>query len=112
LGIRLTTDIIATYSARLRGNMIVFSATCSLVQEHRVCKTWKVRRADPGGKTYGAGIIVQIASIDIIFSLDGDYAVELVDNVPVMVAAIIISVSVMMLFSTGTIGDFIDKPRA
>jgi predicted tellurium resistance membrane protein TerC len=65
----------------------------------------------PGGKTYGfAGIIVQIASIDIIFSLDAVItAVELVDNVPVMVAAIIISVSVMML-STGTISDFIDKP--
>jgi predicted tellurium resistance membrane protein TerC len=48
----------------------------------------------PGGKTYGfAGIIVQIASIDIIFSLDAVItAVELVDNVPVMVAAIIISV--------------------
>tara|TARA_R110000868_G_scaffold129581_1_gene338545 strand:- start:617 stop:1381 length:765 start_codon:yes stop_codon:yes gene_type:complete len=63
-----------------------------------------------GGKTYGfMGIIVQIAIIDIIFSLDSVItAVGLVDNVPVMVAAIVISVIVMML-SAGTISDFIDK---
>jgi predicted tellurium resistance membrane protein TerC len=63
-----------------------------------------------GGKTYGfMGIIVQIAIIDIIFSLDSMItAVGLVDNVPVMVAAIVISVIVMML-SAGTISDFIDK---
>ena len=55
------------------------------------------------------GIIVQIAIIDIVFSLDSVItAVGLVDNVPVMVAAIVISVIVMML-SAGTISDFIDK---
>ncbi|MWV10563.1 TerC family protein [Pseudomonas sp. R-28-1W-6] len=63
-----------------------------------------------GGKTYGfMGIIVQIAIIDIVFSLDSVItAVGLVQNVPVMVAAIVISVLVMML-SAGTISDFIDK---
>ncbi len=63
-----------------------------------------------GGKAYGfMGIIVQIAIIDIVFSLDSVItAVGLVDNVPVMVAAIVISVIVMML-SAGTISDFIDK---
>src|SRR3989338_87512 len=63
-----------------------------------------------GGKTCGfMGIIVQIAIIDIVFSLDSVItAVGLVDNVPVMVAAIVISVIVMML-SAGTISDFIDK---
>ncbi|MBP8263300.1 MAG: TerC family protein [Pseudomonas sp.] len=63
-----------------------------------------------GGKAYGfMGIIVQIAIIDIVFSLDSVItAVGLVDNVPVMVAAIVISVFVMML-SAGTISDFIDK---
>ncbi|MDZ4334668.1 MAG: TerC family protein [Pseudomonas sp.] len=63
-----------------------------------------------GGKAYGfMGIIVQIAIIDIVFSLDSVItAVGLVDNVPIMVAAIIISVIVMML-SAGTISAFIDK---
>ncbi|MHA6494867.1 TerC family protein [Pseudomonas borbori] len=63
-----------------------------------------------GGKTYGfMGIIIQIAIIDIVFSLDSVItAVGLVDNVPIMVAAIVISVIVMML-SAGTISAFIDK---
>ncbi len=64
----------------------------------------------PSGKTYGfMGIIVQIAIIDIVFSLDSVItAVGLVQNVPVMVAAIVISVGVMML-AAGTISDFIEK---
>ncbi|HSC82819.1 MAG TPA: TerC family protein [Pseudomonas sp.] len=68
--------------------------------------------AQQGGskKTYGfMGIIVQIAIIDIVFSLDSVItAVGLVQHVPVMVAAIVISVGVMML-SAGTISAFIDK---
>ena len=66
--------------------------------------------AQSGGKAYGfMGIIVQIAIIDIVFSLDSVItAVGLVDNVPVMIAAIVISVLVMML-SAGTISAFIDK---
>ena len=48
-------------------------------------------------------VIVQIAIIDIVFSLDSVItAVGLVQHVPVMVAAIVISVGVMML-SAGTI---------
>lgn len=55
------------------------------------------------------GIILQIAVIDIVFSLDSVItAVGLVQNVPVMVAAIVIAVLVMMM-SAGTISDFIEK---
>jgi len=55
------------------------------------------------------GIILQIAVIDIVFSLDSVItAVGLVDNVQVMVAAIVIAVIVMML-SAGTISAFIEK---
>lgn len=55
------------------------------------------------------GIILQIAVIDIIFSLDSVItAVGLVQNVPVMVAAIVIAVLVMML-AAGTISEFIDQ---
>ncbi|MBC9252770.1 hypothetical protein A9179_21100 [Pseudomonas alcaligenes] len=63
-----------------------------------------------GKKAYGfMGIIVQIAIIDIVFSLDSVItAVGLVQHVPVMVAAIVISVGVMML-SASTISAFIDK---
>ena len=64
-----------------------------------------------GGAVKGGfiGVILQIAVIDIVFSLDSVItAVGLVDNVPVMVAAIIIAVGVMML-AAGTISDFIEK---
>lgn len=66
--------------------------------------------AQSGGKTYGfMGVILQIAIIDIIFSLDSVItAVGMVAHVPVMIAAIVISVMVMML-AAGTISDFIDK---
>ncbi|MFC0668667.1 TerC family protein [Azotobacter chroococcum] len=53
--------------------------------------------------------IVQIAIIDIVFSLDSVItAVGMVSQVPVMVAAIIVAVLVMMAAS-GTISAFIDK---
>ncbi|MCQ4262978.1 hypothetical protein CXK91_09830 [Stutzerimonas stutzeri] len=68
-------------------------------------------RSGSGGavKAGFMGIILQIAVIDIIFSLDSVItAVGLVQNVPVMVAAIVIAVLVMML-AAGTISEFIDK---
>ena len=55
------------------------------------------------------GVIVQIAIIDIVFSLDSVItAVGLADHVPVMVAAIVVSVLVMML-AAGPISEFVDR---
>ncbi|MGU5613611.1 TerC family protein [Aeromonas caviae] len=52
--------------------------------------------------------LVQIAILDIIFSLDSVItAVGMADHVPVMVLAIIIAVGVMM-FAAKPIGDFVD----
>jgi len=54
-------------------------------------------------------VLMQIAIIDIVFSLDSVItAVGLVQQIPVMVAAIVISVVVMML-SAKTLGDFVDN---
>ena len=55
------------------------------------------------------GVMLQIALIDIIFSLDSVItAVGLVAHVPVMIAAIMVSIAVMML-SASTISAFIEK---
>ena len=55
-----------------------------------------------------ARVIVQIAILDIVFSLDSVItAVGLAQHLPVMVLAIVISVGVMM-FSAKPIGDFVD----
>ena len=54
------------------------------------------------------GVIGQIAIIDIVFSLDSVItAVGMVDQLPVMVAAVVTSVAVM-LFAAKPIGEFVD----
>jgi len=54
-------------------------------------------------------VIAQIALIDIVFSLDSVItAVGMVRNIPVMVAAIVLAVAVM-LFASDPVGEFIDN---
>jgi predicted tellurium resistance membrane protein TerC len=55
------------------------------------------------------GIIIQIIIIDLVFSLDSIItAVGMVDNIYVMVAAVIVSVGLMMLFARA-IGNFVSS---
>lgn len=55
------------------------------------------------------GVLVQIALIDIVFSLDSVItAVGMAEDVAVMIIAIVIAVGVMM-FSAGAIGRFVDE---
>ncbi|HLE89627.1 MAG TPA: TerC family protein [Anaerolineales bacterium] len=54
------------------------------------------------------GVIVQIMLLDIVFSLDSVItAVGMINNVSIMVIAIIIAVAIMMIFS-GVVSDFVD----
>jgi predicted tellurium resistance membrane protein TerC len=54
-------------------------------------------------------VIIQIMVLDLVFSLDSVItAVGMVDEVPVMVAAIVIAVGVMMV-SSGAISRFVDR---
>ncbi len=54
-------------------------------------------------------VILQIAVIDIVFSLDSVItAVGMVSQIPVMVAAILVSVA-LMLFAANALGNFIDR---
>jgi predicted tellurium resistance membrane protein TerC len=64
----------------------------------------------PGAVRAGfAAVIVQIGIIDIVFSLDSVVtAVGMVNQVPVMVLAIVIAVVVMM-FAAKPIGEFVDR---
>ena len=55
------------------------------------------------------GVIAQIAVIDIVFSLDSVItAVGMVDQISVMVAAVVASVG-LMLFAAKPIGEFVDR---
>ncbi|MCY0963666.1 TerC family protein [Parathalassolituus penaei] len=61
-----------------------------------------------GGASSYLGILVQIAILDIVFSLDSVItAVGLVDHLAIMVIAVVASVGVMM-FAAKPIGDFVD----
>lgn len=63
----------------------------------------------PSAAVSFASVLVQIAIIDIVFSLDSVItAVGLADQVMVMVIAIVLSVVVMM-FAAGPIGEFVDR---
>lgn len=65
---------------------------------------------EPGkGKASLIAAIAQIAVLDIVFSLDSIItAVGLAEHLPVMIAAVVIAIAVMML-AAGPISDFIHK---
>ncbi len=56
-----------------------------------------------------AGVLVQIALLDIVFSLDSVItAVGMVDRIEIMIAAVVISIGFMMAFA-GSIGAFVQR---
>jgi predicted tellurium resistance membrane protein TerC len=66
-------------------------------------------QASSSAKATFASVMVQIAVIDLVFSLDSIItAVGMVDDVRVMIAAVIVSVLLMMLFA-GPIGRFVSN---
>jgi predicted tellurium resistance membrane protein TerC len=62
-----------------------------------------------GGAASFGGVLVQIVLLDVVFSLDSVLtAVGVVDEVPIMVAAIVIAVGVM-LFASGPLSKFVHQ---
>ena len=65
--------------------------------------------AEMGGGATMMSVILQIIVIDIVFSFDSILtAVGLVDNVLVMIAAVITAMGIMLAFS-GTVANFVNK---
>ncbi|MFM2124644.1 MAG: hypothetical protein RL328_1095 [Acidobacteriota bacterium] len=64
----------------------------------------------PGAKQYSfAGVLIQIALLDIVFSLDSVItAVGMAKEIFIMIAAIVIAV-LFMMFTSGAVSAFIDK---
>jgi len=88
----------------------IFLLWKSTQEIHQLLEGEEEQEANAVTATFGA-IIVQIIVIDIVFSLDSIItAVGMVDNVAVMIAAVIVSVGLMMLFAR-SIGAFVsDHP--
>lgn len=112
---RLTTDLFEIMGQGFSGrDLILFFGGLFLLFKSTV-EIWhsvegeEAAQQGAGVKAGFLGVILQIAVIDIIFSLDSVItAVGLVQHVPVMIAAIMISIVVMML-SASTISAFIEK---
>jgi predicted tellurium resistance membrane protein TerC len=86
----------------------LFLIVKSVMELHDMLKG-KVRARRPGVMNSFLMIIVQIGIIDIVFSLDSVFtAVGLAKHIEVMVAAIVISVLVMMVVSSA-VSRFIDR---
>ena len=79
---------------------------------HEIHNALEGEEEDARGAVVVAGfgaVIAQIAVIDIVFSLDSVItAVGMVDELAIMVIAIVLAVGVM-LFSAGPIGEFVDR---
>lgn len=112
---QLTTDLFELFGQGFSGrDLILFFGGLFLLFKS-TSEIWHSVEGEQSEHSAGVarvsftGIILQIALIDIIFSLDSVItAVGLVDHVPVMIAAIVIAVLVMMI-SAGAISRFIDK---
>lgn len=59
-----------------------------------------------------SSVLIQIMLLDIVFSLDSVItAVGMVQNITIMIAAVIVAVAVMMLFA-GAVSDFVERHPA
>ena len=94
------------------GLFLIYKATHEIFLEVEAHQTKEVSAGVENVKTGSTlfwGTIVQIGIVDIVFSLDSVItAVGMVDDISVMVAAVVASVAVMM-FAAKPIGDFVDR---
>jgi len=87
------------------GVFLVGKSTLEIHHKLEVARTPEVKNAPAA---FGA-VILQIVMVDAVFSFDSILtAIGLVDNVWTMIAAVVISMLIMMLFS-GSISRFINK---
>jgi predicted tellurium resistance membrane protein TerC len=88
----------------LGGMFLLYKATVEI--HHKVEGHAETEKKSTAKAALGA-ILVQIAILDIVFSLDSVItAVGMVDHITVMVVAVLISVGFMMVFA-GAVSDFI-----
>ncbi|MGY3942836.1 TerC family protein [Aeromonas tecta] len=112
---RLTEPLFSVLGEAISGrDLILLIGGLFLIAKstHEIHHSLEGAAEEPGTVSKAAGFmstLVQIAILDIIFSLDSVItAVGMADHVPVMVLAIVIAVGVMM-FAAKAIGDFVDE---
>ena len=112
--IGLTAPLITIFTLELSGRdlILIFGGLFLLAKStHEIHNSLEIPAEEKktSGVSSFTSVIVQIALIDMVFSLDSVItAVGLVKEIPVMVAAIVISVAVMMV-AAKPIGEFVDN---
>ena len=111
---RLTDPLVAVYTKEFSGRDLIlligglFLLVKSVLEIHNALEGESADGHGGKGAAHFIGTLVQIAIIDIVFSLDSVItAVGMVDEIPVMVLAIVFAVGIMM-FAAKPIGDFVD----
>ena len=89
----------------LGGLFLIWKSTGEI---HQSLEGDETHGSNPVANSFGA-VILQIMVIDLVFSLDSIItAVGMVDEVAIMIAAVVTSVGLMMWFAKG-IGEFVSK---
>jgi predicted tellurium resistance membrane protein TerC len=111
---RLTDPLFSTYGNEISGRDLIliggglFLLAKSVMEIHASLEGAEDEHGSPAAAGF-YGTLVQIAVVDIVFSLDSVItAVGMVSDIPVMVLAIVIAVGIMM-FAAKPIGEFVDQ---
>ena len=111
---RLTEPLFSAVGLDVTGRALIlvggglFLLAKSVMEIHGALEGTEEERALGGGYSSFGAILVQIAIIDIVFSLDSVItAVGMVSEIEIMVLAVVAAVAVMM-FAAKPIGDFVD----
>lgn len=91
----------------LGGGLFLIGKTVSEIHEKLEGTEETIEEGKKGGGSTLGGIIIQIILVDIVFSFDSILtAVGLVDNITIMIIAVVISMAVMYFFAR-SISDFV-----
>lgn len=90
------------------GLFLIYKSTKEIHEKLEGDAEGEVRQSVKKGATFGA-VLVQIAILDIVFSLDSVItAVGMAEHVSIMVVAVMIAVGFMMLFA-GAVSEFVNR---
>ncbi|MCU1289766.1 MAG: rane protein TerC family [Acidobacteria bacterium] len=112
--IGLTAPLFTVFGQEISGrDLVLLIGGLFLIAKstHEIHGSLEGEEGHKATKTYASfgSVLVQIALLDIVFSLDSVItAVGMVDRIEIMIAAVVVSIAFMMAFA-GTIGAFVQK---
>ncbi len=112
--VKLTAPLFTVLGQELSGRDLILLAGGLFLLYKSTREIHERLEGEEGGASARAAatfvsVIIQILLLDIIFSLDSVItAVGMANHLPIMIAAVVIAVGVMM-FAAGPIGDFVSR---